>query len=121
MTADALPGLGIVAAVLGIVHTMSYLDQGVQTIGELVGAALIGTFIGVLVCYGFLSPMATKMASDIDADGRYLAVMKAALVSLQRGAPPLVCVEFARRTVYPSERPTFDEMDNATKEAKKAA
>ncbi len=120
-TADALPGLGIVAAVLGIVHTMSYLDQGVQTIGELVAAALIGTFLGVLFCYGFISPIAGKIKSDIDDEGRYLLVIKAALVALQRGAPPLVCVEFARRTVYPHVRPTFDEMDAASKEGKKAA
>lgn len=120
-TADALPGLGIVAAVLGIVHTMSVLDQGANVIGEHVGAALIGTFLGVLACYGFVSPIAGKMKSDIETEGRYLLVIKAALVALQRGAPPLVCVEFARRTIYPAERPTFEEMDTATKEAKKAA
>ncbi|MCC7404366.1 MAG: flagellar motor stator protein MotA [Bdellovibrionales bacterium] len=119
--ADALPGLGIVAAVLGIVHTMDYLDQGVQTIGNLVAAALVGTFLGVLFCYGFFGPIATKMGNDIEAEGRYLSVIKAALVALQRGAPPLVCVEFARRSVFPAERPSFDEMDTATKEAKKAA
>jgi chemotaxis protein MotA len=119
--ADALPGLGIVAAVLGIVHTMDYLDQGATVIGGLVAAALIGTFLGVLMCYGFFSPIATKIKSDIEVEGRYMSVIKAALVSLQRGAPPLVCVEFARRSIYPTERPTFDEMDAATKEAKKAA
>lgn len=118
---DALPGLGIVAAVLGIVHTMAFLDQGAQKIGELVAAALIGTFLGVLFCYGFIAPMALKMKNDIDSEGRYLSVIKAALVALQRGAPPLVCVEFARRSVYPHDRPTFEEMDTATKEAKKAA
>ncbi len=120
-TADALPGLGIVAAVLGIVHTMDYLDQGAQKIGSLVAAALIGTFLGVLACYGFVAPIAGKMKNDIDAEGRYLMVIKAALVALQRGAPPLVCVEFARRTIYPTERPSFEEMDTATKEGKKAA
>lgn len=65
--------------------------------------------------------MALKITNDISAEGRYLVVMKAALVALQRGAPPLVCVEFARRSIFPSERPTFEEMDTATKEAKKAA
>lgn len=119
--ADALPGLGIVAAVLGIVHTMDYLDAGVTVIGGMVAAALVGTFLGVLMCYGFIGPIATKISGDIDDEGRYLSVMKAALVSLQRGAPPLVCVEFARRSIYPSVRPTFDEMDTATKEGKKAA
>lgn len=120
-TADGLPGLGIVAAVLGIVHTMSVLDQGPTVIGEHVGAALIGTFLGVLSCYGFIAPVASKMKADIESEGRYLMVIKAALVSLQRGAPPLVCVEFARRSIYPTERPSFEEMDTATKDAKKAA
>jgi chemotaxis protein MotA len=118
MVADALPGLGIVAAVLGIVHTMDYLTAGVETIGHLVAAALIGTFIGVLTCYGFLGPISTKMKLDIESEGRFLYVIKAALVSLQRGAPPLVCVEFARRSIYPGDRPSFEEMDNATKETK---
>jgi chemotaxis protein MotA len=120
-TGDALPGLGIVAAVLGIVHTMDYLTAGAETIGHLVAAALIGTFLGVLMCYGFISPIAGKMKSDLEAEGRYLTVIKAALVALQRGAPPLVCVEFARRTIYPVDRPSFEEMDVATKEGKKAA
>ena len=119
--AEALPGLGIVAAVLGVVHTMGYLTAGTEKIGELIGAALIGTFFGVLMCYGFVGPTASKMAADINAEGRYLMVIKAALVALQRGAPPLVCVEYARRTIYPHDRPTFSELDAATKGAKKAA
>ncbi len=119
--ADGLPGLGIVAAVLGVVHTMSYLTAGVEKIGELVGAALIGTFLGVLMCYGFIGPIAGKIKNDIEDVGRFLSVIKAAMVALQRGAPPLVCVEFARRSIYPTERPTFEEMDAATKEGKKAA
>lgn len=117
---EALPGLGIVAAVLGVVHTMGFLDQGTEVIGGLVAAALVGTFLGVLACYGFINPTAAKMSSDINAVGRYLLVIKAALVSLQRGAPPLVCVEYARRTIYPADRPTFSEMDAATKGVKKA-
>jgi len=119
--ADAFPGLGIVAAVLGIVHTMGYLDQGPAVIGAHVAAALIGTFLGVLACYGFVGPLAVKMKNDIECEGRFLIAIKAALVALQRGAPPLVCVEFARRTIYPTERPSFEEMDNATKDVKKAA
>jgi chemotaxis protein MotA len=119
--ADALPGLGIVAAVLGVVHTMSILDQGTMKIGESVAAALVGTFLGVLFCYGFIGPIAKKMEADIESEGRYLQVMKAALVALQKGAPPLVCVEYARRTIFPHDRPSFEEMDKATKEAKKAA
>jgi chemotaxis protein MotA len=119
--ADGFPGLGIVAAVLGIVHTMGFLSAGTEVIGEHVAAALIGTFLGVLAAYGFIGPIANKMKSDIETEGRFLVVLKAALVSLQRGAPPLVCVEFARRQIFPTERPTFEELDNATKEAKKVA
>lgn len=119
--ADALPGLGIVAAVLGVVHTMSILDQGTMAIGASVAAALVGTFLGVLFCYGFIGPIAKKMESDIEAEGRYLSVMKAALVALQKGAPPLVCVEYARRTIFPHDRPSFEELDKSTKDVKKAA
>lgn len=119
--ADALPGLGIVAAVLGIVHTMGLLDQGTEVIGHSVGVALVGTFLGVLMAYGFVSPIAAKMNHDIEAEGRYLEVIKAALIALQRGSPPLVCVEFARRTILPNDRPTFAEVDAAAKGAKKAA
>jgi chemotaxis protein MotA len=117
---DSLPGLGIVAAVLGVVHTMGYLTAGTEKIGELIGAALIGTFLGILMCYGFLGPTTVKMGADIAGEGRYLQVIKAALVALQRGAPPLVCVEYARRAIFPADRPTFSEMDAATKGAKKA-
>ncbi len=120
-TADALPGLGIVAAVLGVVHTMSILDQGTMKIGESVAAALVGTFLGVLFCYGFFGPIAKKMEADINAEGRYLLVIKAALVALQKGAPPLVCVEYARRNIFHNDRPSFEELDKATKDAKKVA
>lgn len=121
MIADGLPGLGIVAAVLGIVKTMSHLTEGVEKIGSLVGHALVGTMLGVFLAYGFFGPIATKILNDIEAEGRFLSVIKAAMVALQRGAPPLVCVEFARRTIAPNERPSFEEMDKATKESKKAA
>ena len=118
--ADAMPGLGIVAAVLGVVHTMGLLDQGTQVIGHSVAAALVGTFMGVLSCYGFIGPISTKMSRNIDADGQYLKVIKASLVALQRGNPPLVCIEYARRSIYPEDRPTFEEMDKASKEKKAA-
>jgi chemotaxis protein MotA len=119
--AEALPGLGIVAAVLGVVITMGKLDQGTEVIGKSVAAALVGTFIGVMACYGFVGPTASKMQRDMEIEGRYLMVIKAALVSLQRGAPPLVCVEYARRTIYAHDRPSFRDMDTATKSVKKAA
>lgn len=119
--ADGFPGLGIVAAVLGIVKTMGHLTEGVEKIGALVAGALVGTMLGVFGAYGLIGPTAVKMSADIEAEGKYLQVIKSALVALQRGAPPLVCVEFARRTIMPNERPTFEEMDKSTKEIKKAA
>jgi chemotaxis protein MotA len=119
--ADGVPGLGIVAAVLGIVKTMSHLTEGVEKIGSLVGSALVGTMLGVFLAYGLVGPTATKIGADLDAEGRYLNCIKAAMVALQRGAPPLVCVEYARRGITPEERPTFEEMDKSTKDIKKAA
>lgn len=119
--ADGFPGLGIVAAVLGIVKTMAHLTEGVEKIGALVASALVGTMLGVFGAYGLIGPTATKMAADIEAEGRYLQCIKAAMVALQRGAPPLVCVEYARRTIMPEERPTFEELDKSTKDIKKAA
>lgn len=118
---DGLPGLGIVAAVQGVILTMGILDQGASKIGQSVAAALVGTLLGVLGAYGIVGPVATKIKNDLDAEGRYLKVIKAAMVALQRGAPPLVCVEYARRSIYPNDRPSFEEMDKATKDAKKAA
>ncbi len=121
MAADGFPGLGIVAAVLGIVHTMAYITAGVETIGTMVAGALVGTMLGIFGAYGLIGPTAVKIQNDIAAEGRYLEAIKAAMVALQRGAPPLVCVEYARRTVMPEERPSFDELDKATKDIKKAA
>ncbi|WP_413290099.1 flagellar motor stator protein MotA [Bdellovibrio sp. HCB337] len=119
--AGGFPGLGIVAAVLGIVKTMGKLSEGTEVIGASVAHALVGTMLGVFCAYGFIEPTATKMAADIESEGRYLEVIKAAMVACQRGAPPIVCVEFARRSIMPEERPSFDEIDKATKEIKKAA
>ncbi len=119
--ADGFPGLGIVAAVLGIVKTMDHLTEGTETIGRLVAGALVGTMLGVFGAYGLIGPTAGKMSADIEAEGRYLQVIKAAMIALQRGAPPIVCIEFARRSIQPEERPSFDECDKATKEIKKAA
>ena len=119
--ADGFPGLGIVAAVLGIVKTMGHLTEGVERIGALVAGALVGTMLGVFGAYGFIGPTATKMSADIEAEGRFLQCIKSAMVALQRGAPPIVCVEYARRTISPEERPSFDELDKSTKEIKKSA
>jgi chemotaxis protein MotA len=119
--ADGFPGLGIVAAVLGIIKTMAHLTEGAEKIGALVASALVGTMLGVFGAYGMIGPVAVKIAADVEAEGRYLEAIRQAMVALQRGAPPLVCVEYARRSIMPEERPSFDEMDTATKNIKKAA
>ena len=104
---DALPGLGIVAAVLGIVITMGHIDQSPAIIGHSVAAALVGTFLGILMCYGFAGPLAKNMENQINAEGRYLGCVKAALLTIAKGPNPSLAVEYARRTIAPDERPSF--------------
>jgi chemotaxis protein MotA len=119
-TGDALPGLGIVAAVLGIVVTMGHLDGGAEQIGHHVAAALVGTFLGILMCYGIIQPLATNLELQEVAQGRYLACLKEGLLASLRGASPVFAVEFARKTVFSDERPTADETEAACKELKAA-
>jgi chemotaxis protein MotA len=117
--ADSLPGLGIVAAVLGIVVTMSHLDGGPEVIGKNVAAALVGTFLGILACYGFVAPLATSMKYKVDESGQYLGCMKHALLAFHKGVAGVIAVEFARRSLYAEVRPTFLELEKACNEAKK--
>jgi chemotaxis protein MotA len=118
---DAMPGLGIVAAVLGVVITMGHLSEGKEVIGHSVAAALVGTFIGILLSYGFIQPLAAKMEGDIASHGKVLEVMKACLLTFAKDASPKVCIEFARRTIPPEVRPSFKELDDATQNAGKKA
>lgn len=118
---DAMPGLGIVAAVLGVVITMGKLTQGKEVIGHSVAAALVGTFLGILASYGFMQPLAAKMEANIADSGKYMQVIKAAILAYAKECSPKVCVEFARRTIPPAVRPSFDEVDKATSGAKSKA
>ncbi len=120
-TADALPGLGIVAAVLGIVVTMGALGGPPEEIGHKVAAALVGTFLGILMCYGFLGPMAANMTKISDDEHSFYHVMRVALVSFLRGTPPTVAVEFARRAIPGHLRPTFQEAEKHIKNRADAA
>ncbi|BDC51977.1 flagellar motor stator protein MotA [Bryobacterales bacterium F-183] len=113
--ADALPGLGIVAAVLGIVITMGALGGPPEEIGHKVGAALVGTFLGILMCYGFLGPIAQYLTKMNDAEGEYYKVLRMAVISFIKGAAPILAVETARRMIPSHERPTFKEMEKACK------
>jgi len=116
--ADSMPGLGIVAAVLGVVNTMGHLAEGKEAVGHNVASALVGTFLGVLLSYGYLNPLGAKMGENLDAEGKYMEVAKAGLLAFAKEASPKVCVEFARRSVPPHVRPSFEEIDQATSNLK---
>lgn len=109
--ADSLPGLGIVAAVLGVVITMGKIKEPPEVLGHSIGAALVGTFMGVLMCYGFVGPLARRLEASINEEKEYLQVIKSALISFVGGAAPQIAVEFARRSIPPHLRPTFHELD----------
>lgn len=111
-TGDALPGLGIVAAVLGIIVTMGSIDQGAEAVGHHVAAALVGTFLGVLLSYGFVGPLATAVEHGLEHQVRYLETIKACIVAYAKGNPPIIAVEIARRTIFTDERPSFSELEN---------
>jgi chemotaxis protein MotA len=119
--ADSLPGLGIVAAVLGIIITMGAMGGPPEQIGHKVAAALVGTFFGVLMCYGFVGPLAAHMNKLADAESRYYHVLRVGLAAFAKGLPPLLAVEFARRSIPTHLRPTFREMEEAFRGAKAAA
>jgi chemotaxis protein MotA len=112
-TADSLPGLGIVAAVLGVVITMGALGGPPEEIGHKVAAALVGTFLGILLCYGLLSPIASRMLRAAEDEGHFYHVMRVAITSFLKGSSPLVAIEFARRAVPGHVRPSFVEMESA--------
>lgn len=115
--ADSLPGLGIVAAVLGVVITMGSLGGPPEEIGHKVGAALVGTFLGILLCYGFLGPLASNMSKIADAEGQYFNVIRVGAIAYIRGNAPILSVEFARRAIPHDVRPSFKEMEAACKGA----
>lgn len=111
--ADSLPGLGIVAAVLGVIITMGALGGPPAEIGHKVAAALVGTFLGILLCYGIFAPFAANMSKEADGGSQYYNSIRVGLLSYSRGAPPMVAVEFVRRSVPYAVRPTFLELETA--------
>jgi chemotaxis protein MotA len=119
--ADALPGLGIVAAVLGIVITMGAHGGPPEQIGEKVAAALVGTFLGILLSYGLVSPLAANMEKIIDAESQYYQMLRAGLMAFAKGMAPMISVEFARRAIPHEMRPTFQEMEAICKGRKPGA
>ncbi len=116
--ADSLPGLGIVAAVLGVVITMGKVDQPPEVVGHSVAAALVGTFLGVLLSYGVVGPIGRSLENLQAAEQRYLNCIKAAILAFVKGAPPVVAVEYGRRAIDPDFRPSFQETEEAIKRAR---
>lgn len=115
---DALPGIGIVAAVLGIIVTMGHMDAPPAEIGHHVAAALVGTFLGILLCYGILAPIATNAETQEMHHLRFMLVIKAAVVASARGVAPPTAVEFGRKVIFSDERPSFQELDKALQTVK---
>jgi chemotaxis protein MotA len=113
--ADSLPGLGIVAAVLGVVITMGALGGPPEEIGKHVAAALVGTFLGILLCYGLVGPLGSNMRKLADEHNEYLHVLRVLLLAFLKGSAPMIAIEMARRAIPASARPNFDEMERTCK------
>jgi chemotaxis protein MotA len=114
--ADALPGLGIVAAVLGVVVTMSALGGPPEEIGHKVASALVGTFLGILLCYGMVGPLATNLSKLADDEHAYLYVLRVVMLSFIKGMSPLLAIEMARRAIPEHVRPSFQEVEKACRQ-----
>ncbi|MDR2422080.1 MAG: flagellar motor stator protein MotA [Deltaproteobacteria bacterium] len=116
---DSLPGLGIVAAVLGIITTMGLMSEPPEILGASVGAALCGTFLGLLLSYGYMAPMAKALENQSNDQNNILKVSKSVLVAFAKGLPPVMAIEFARRAVPSNCRPGYEEMEELLKSVKK--
>src|SRR5438477_4459899 len=119
--ADSLPGLGIVAAVLGVVITMGALGGPPEEIGNKVAAALVGTFLGILLCYGLVGPLAANMAKAAEEESAYLQVIRVVMISFLKGTAPIMAVEFGRRAVPGHVRPSFQEVEKTCRSGGSAA
>ncbi len=112
---DAMPGFGIVAAVLGVVITMGSINGAASEIGEKVAAALVGTFLGILLSYGVVGPIASAVEFRLKSEEAYMMCIRTALLAFARGDSPMTSVEFARRNIEPSDRPSFAELEGLTR------
>lgn len=119
--ADALPGLGIISAVLGVVITMSSLREAPDVIGRRVGMALVGTFLGIFLSYGFVAPMAAHLELAQEAEARYFGMLRATLLAFGKGMPAAIALEFGRRAIPPDLRPGFAEMEAEFKASAKVS
>jgi chemotaxis protein MotA len=119
--ADSLPGLGIVAAVLGVVMTMSALGGPPEEIGKKVAAALVGTFLGILMCYGFIGPISSNLAKLAHEEHEYLHVLRVSMTAFMKGTAPLLATEMGRRAIPAHLRPSFAEFETNCKQTGAAA
>jgi len=118
--ADSLPGMGIVAAVLGVVITMSALGGPPEVIGHKVAAALVGTFLGILLCYGVVGPLASSMSKMVDDEHAYYHVLRVVMLSFIKGMSPILAVEMGRRAIPEHVRPSFQEMEKGCRQKDEA-
>jgi chemotaxis protein MotA len=119
--ADALPALGVVAAILGITIAMTQIDSPVHILGGLVAAALVGTFLGVLVGYAFVGPISSALEHQAREKTKFLETIKVTLMAILNGYKPVLAVEFGRKVMYESERPSFQELEDRVKGRRNAA
>lgn len=117
-TADSLPGLGIVAAVLGVALAMTKIAAPPAVLGHTVAAALVGTFLGVLLCYGFIGPIATNLEQRVHEEETFLTIIRMSLVAYGEGTHPILAVEAGRRAIPTRERPSFEELENEVRKWK---
>lgn len=116
--ADGLPAFGIVAAVMGVVHTMESVGLPPAELGRLIAAALVGTFLGILLSYGFVAPLASLLEQKLQESSKLLGCIKVTLLASLNGYPPAIAVEFGRKVLFSTERPSFMEMEDEIKQAK---
>ena len=112
--ADGMPALGIVAAVLGVIHTMGSITEPPEVLGHLIGGALVGTFLGVWLSYGFIAPIASAIKERNDSELKYFLCMKTCILAYLQGAAPQVAIEFGRKILLHDTQPTFIEVEEAT-------
>jgi chemotaxis protein MotA len=119
--ADGLPALGIVAAVLGVIKTMSSIDQPPEILGKLIGGALVGTFLGVFLAYGLIGPFATRVRAVVEEDGHFYKLIREVLVANLHNHATNICIEVGRQNTPGQFRPSFAELEEALKAAKSNA
>ncbi|GAA0515935.1 flagellar motor stator protein MotA [Tatumella terrea] len=115
---DGLPAFGIVAAVMGVVHALASADRPAAELGELIARAMVGTFLGILLSYGFVSPLAAVLRQKYAENTKMMQCIKVTLLSSMHGYPPQIAVEFGRKVLYSSERPSFSELEEYVRDNK---